>query len=587
MDSKFKIESVPAQRKQKILYWILVAVLIAGFQLLRLNQLNILWVNDDEMGYWGNAAYFAGHDWSGILQYGNYYSFGYGVFLAPLFIIFKNPVMLYRAAIFLNVLFLIVAFAFAYKTAEQIYPKIDVRMNVGLSMISVLTSGAVVEAEIAWSETLILLLTWLLIFCFVKYLYTEKTRYFYLFLVGNILIYMVHQRMVGVVIASGMMLTYCVYKKKVSKKQLLIAGVIIILGLFFASLIKEYTQTALWAKDMADSKISAQNVNDYSGQMDKLKLIFSNPENFLDFILLAFGKLLYFSFASYLGVYLIAYSWIHNCIKKENTKETLVLQYVLLSIMGMIAITTIGMYPTVRNDATIYGRYAESLTGPVILLAFGNLLNLYQKQVKENMLVIGFGAVLDTIIAYIVALVLWQPDMTPFSLNCIAMGRYIDGNTFLLGKFIGELWIMTGILLIIIFLYSYRTKAAYGLLGLALLFVYNNEAFIYKLHIENWQSIKKNVLQMLQDNAAYLDNSKNETVYYMLQGDFNKDANRSTLQFAMQDKTVVCVDIYNYEDKLEEAETLFIDSECPVLRDIVKEYDVLDQSGTLLLCKKR
>lgn len=587
MDSKLKIESVSAQRKQKILWWILAAALIVGFQLLRLNQLNILWVNDDEMGYWGNAAYFAGHDWSGILQYGNYYSFGYGVILAPLFVIFKNPVMLYRAAIFLNVLFLVLAFVFAYKIAEQIYPKMDIRMNIVLSMISILTSGAVVEAEIAWSETLILLLTWLLIFCFVKYLYTEKNRYFYLFLIGNVWIYMVHQRMVGIVIASSMMLVYCVYKKRVSGKQLLIASVILVLGLCLASWIKEYTQTALWAKDVAGSKISAQNVNDYSGQMDKLKLIFSSPENFFDFVLLAFGKLLYFSFASYLGVYLIAYSWIRNCIKKENAKETIVLQYILLSIMGMIAITTIGMYPTVRNDATIYGRYAESLTGPVILLAFGNLLNFCRTEAKEKMLVIGFGAVLDTIIAYVVALILWQPDMTPFSLNCIAMGRYIEGNTFLLGKFIGELWSMTGILLIIIFLYAYRTKAAYSLLSLALLFVYNNEAFIYKLHIENWQSIKKDVLQMLQDNAMYLDNSENETVYYMLQGDFNKDANRSTLQFVMQDKTVVCVDIYNYEDKLEEAETLFIDSECPVLQDIVKEYDVLDQSGTLLLCKKR
>ena len=62
-----------------VLWFFCVICLISILLIRHLDSLYAPWVNNDETGYWGAAAYFAGYDWSDILQYSDYYSFGYGI----------------------------------------------------------------------------------------------------------------------------------------------------------------------------------------------------------------------------------------------------------------------------------------------------------------------------------------------------------------------------------------------------------------------------------------------------------------------------------------------------------------------------
>ena len=56
----------------------------------------------DEFGYWSYAAAAAGYDWSGIVSLNSYYSYGYSAILLPVFMLFQDGLIAYRAAVAVN-----------------------------------------------------------------------------------------------------------------------------------------------------------------------------------------------------------------------------------------------------------------------------------------------------------------------------------------------------------------------------------------------------------------------------------------------------------------------------------------------------
>ena len=64
----------------------------------------------DEFGYWTYAATLSGCDWSDIVSLGSYYSFGYTLILYPIFQIFQDSIVAYRAAVTVNFLLMILAY---------------------------------------------------------------------------------------------------------------------------------------------------------------------------------------------------------------------------------------------------------------------------------------------------------------------------------------------------------------------------------------------------------------------------------------------------------------------------------------------
>ena len=68
------------------------------------------YILNDEIGYWSNAAFFSGYDWSSIANSIGYYSYGYSIILAPVLYFTKNPMLSYQIAIILNGVFLACGF---------------------------------------------------------------------------------------------------------------------------------------------------------------------------------------------------------------------------------------------------------------------------------------------------------------------------------------------------------------------------------------------------------------------------------------------------------------------------------------------
>ena len=65
----------------------------------------------DEFGYWTYASTLSGCDWSDIVSIGSYYSFGYTLILYPIFRLFKDSIYVYRTAVTINFMLMIIAYA--------------------------------------------------------------------------------------------------------------------------------------------------------------------------------------------------------------------------------------------------------------------------------------------------------------------------------------------------------------------------------------------------------------------------------------------------------------------------------------------
>ena len=111
---------------------------------------------NDELGYLGNAAAFAGYDWHEIMQGCAWYSFGWSLILTPLFIVFDDMLIIYKSINVLNAILCVITFVLQYKLLTKCFCRLN---NYYLALISFVTCcypAVLINSSMAWSETWLL-----------------------------------------------------------------------------------------------------------------------------------------------------------------------------------------------------------------------------------------------------------------------------------------------------------------------------------------------------------------------------------------------------------------------------------------------
>ena len=90
------------QRRQSRIYFTYILLIIFAIFGYGIRKICCFTLFPDEFGYWASAARWAGYDWSDVAGLGSYYSFGYGVLLLPLLKLISDGILLYRAAVGMN-----------------------------------------------------------------------------------------------------------------------------------------------------------------------------------------------------------------------------------------------------------------------------------------------------------------------------------------------------------------------------------------------------------------------------------------------------------------------------------------------------
>ncbi len=420
--------------EKKALYRVLmfvIPVFMALYYLRNLGKINMIFVLPDEYGYWMTAATFAGYDWSGLSGLSLYYSYGYSIILMPLFWIFKDSVLMYKAAICLNALLYIGAYFISCACGFRLADAMS--LNFGITstdkkndvtaviyrrkLVVVIICGVialycnnVVQVNIAWSEALLYFMFWLSFYTLLRYCESKNIFVLAAFGVEVVYMYIIHQRMLGVLIAAGMTvagmaiksIVYHVnfrrqslqgdetgkdckttYIKKIASVVIVISIVVIFAIVFFA--VKKSLTASLWSSQPED-RIS---VNNFSGQVGKIAALlsldgiinlFCHVCGKFFYLFVASGSVIFWAFVGAIGIILkvILCTKSHRISVQNNEayKKTCRMMpayiYMLLSLLGLMGINCIFMNGQGgRIDNVVYGRYIEPVAG--VLLLFGVL----------------------------------------------------------------------------------------------------------------------------------------------------------------------------------------------------------------------
>lgn len=356
--------TVLSHRASYIIFTIILSIILAAVYLIHIPDLYQLYVLHDEFGYWANAAYFSGYDWSGAASLSPYYSYGYSILLVPFMLIFRNSVYMYRAAIVLNCAFYVAAFYISLLCVRRLWQERSHYVTALICFAAALYCNNLLQVNISWGEALLYFLYWLSFYTLVLYCQKRSPVTLITFIAECFYMYMVHQRTLGVIIAAFMVLTAVFLSdRNINLKKLIVPALATLTLIAICVLAKSMVIDNVWK--WSDSRLAGQN--DYSGQMNKLMLLFTGKNGIVRLLMHVCGKFFYLIVASCSLIFWGILSECHMIFTKNRNRMSPVHLYILLSLLGTVAIVSIYMINGGRIDCVVYGRYIDFLVGPLIL----------------------------------------------------------------------------------------------------------------------------------------------------------------------------------------------------------------------------
>ena len=390
--------------------WLWCAIILSFLiNIMFIGKSYMIYLSTDEQAPFAVAAYLNGVDWSPTTRNLAYYSYGYSFILAPIFWLTNSAKALYRGAIVVNALMASAIVPLAWSIGKKINRQISDKLLIGIAFCVAHYSCIIVRAHLALYEMTLITLMWVLTWLYFSM--EEKPKVWKYILFGVLLVYgyMVHQRMLGVVLAGC--LTLAVHfvrnlKEKKDRKLLiwLIAAAAAIAVVFMVhGELKVNFKAALWQGS------ATGNGNDFEsldGRFDK----YLTRQGFNDLIKECFGQMYYMGVATFLFGFVGAFYLLKTNLqtlaalfsrKKKMPEYAMGHLFILLAFGASFGISVMFMAGgTHRADFLVYGRYIEMTFGPILLIGLISLLSKEQKPGIFSLLSVGALVVCTLITDY-------------------------------------------------------------------------------------------------------------------------------------------------------------------------------------------
>lgn len=521
---------------------IFLTILLFGIYIKNISDISVFSILDDEFGYWANAAYFAGYDWSGVASNIKYYSYGYSIILTPLFLIFDDPIVMYKVSILLNAIMLYCSFLLCYDISKKLSRDTNRTVLILISFVISMYPAYIVQTNVAWCESALIFFVWLLVRLLMSI--NDKSKQVTLLVLGmlSFYIYIIHQRAIGIVISS--IIVVCIMKitNKITWTQLcwFFIGIVLLLSIHVA--VKDNLQANLY--------LSSQNIaaNDFSGQIKKIRDLFTF-NGFINFIRIYASQLFYIGTASFLMVFLAMYEIAIKLTSSfkdlyytrklniiDKNEKIFLYMFLIIAFCFTTFISALFMTEPSRIDHIVYGRYNEMLIGPIILIGFMNLIS--DKAKIRNIIYIITIYLFLTVITNLV-LTIYGIESNNF-IN--ASGLYVKptiANSY--NVFTSSIISIIGFMCIYI---SFCLKKPRNIAAIAatLLFIsylfYNTANPFVKKYL-----VAPNIARTENEKIAEFiySNDENLPIYFLLSDDFMKNIYKDFHQFLLADKRIICI----------------------------------------------
>ncbi len=367
--------------------YLIFALFCLGTLVLRLfyiTKVNGPFVYPDELGYWAHAAHMAGDTWAGVMDGVSWYAFGHSFVLLPALLLSNQMAVVYKIAVLFQVVMCLFVYGLAYVIARRLFPSLGVFQRGMLAFTATSFSSYIFYSYVTMCETLVTLLVWLVLYEVVSL--EERDAWWKGALLGVTVgfAYMVHNRMISIVIAVFMCAALLVLLRRLHGKTAVLclaafAGMFVLNSLIKAELIGMVENNPVI--DALGFTVEMGRANSGDAQIQKLFMLFT-PNGFLQFILNALGQIWECLSATYLlfglgGVYAVRRIY-RGCKDRENVCLYL---FPTAAVLLSIAVTAVFFFAAplseaagkTRIDTLFFARYNECFLGMLLLLGIGLL----------------------------------------------------------------------------------------------------------------------------------------------------------------------------------------------------------------------
>lgn len=337
---------------------------------INIRDLDHVYILNDEFGYWAHAVSFVGYDWKELISETPYYSWGYSLWLIPIVAILPTPSLWYKAAILLNVCFLICSYFICFKIGRKLFPSINPKIMALISMIVIIYPSNIDYSQIAWTETLCYFLFWLETYILSRLEEEFCITFYVLSVLVALYSYSVHNRNIGILISFIITITIIMIKHRVGILSFLTLPIFLIIGYKGIDLVKLHQIKSLWSSSKVSSVnnvgINSSTIASYTSRIaNEMKLSFISVAGKLFYILISFELLLPSACIAYVKE---VYS---SLSAKRVQHEYIVCKlWIFLSSILMLGVCSLQMnHWESRKDMIVYSRYFENTMGPLLLLS--------------------------------------------------------------------------------------------------------------------------------------------------------------------------------------------------------------------------
>lgn len=441
---------------------IVLALVLFITNIRNISILNGPYMFNDELGYLGNAAAFAGKDWHYIMQRCAWYSYGWSMIISPLFMIFSNMQIIYRCINILNALLVVSVFLMQRHILMKMFTAVDSNILTAISACVCSYPYILVNSSMAWCE-IWLLFTFTAITLFLYYM-IQYPKTYKVFIWGVMLyyFYVCHNRMVSVVIAGSIVFLVLCLIKKYKKKDIFFYTIALLASHLIFGQFKEHLISLNWRDGLPSG-------NDMASGIEVFKNLLS-LEGLKNFVSVICSQFIYICTSTYglvpFGLFVCILKIVSK-IKNKNINDVILEIWLTLSFLGTFAISTIAVGAQMdissrRVDHIFYGRYYEPVC--ILILAYGisNLLE-WIINIKRNMFysaVYFFIVGLCTTVSFFIVGNLNNPQINAPNVSGIYMYARIIGNPIYF-IFIAALFGLIGFTIMISCLSSKRKVSKY------------------------------------------------------------------------------------------------------------------------------
>lgn len=519
-------------------YYILFCVIIFVMATWYLPQIYQPTLMDDEFAYWGIAQYFDGTDWSSVMSYSRYYSYGYSFVLYIILQFFKNPVYMYRAAVAVNGLLLCGTFLVMDSIFRKIFSNTDRGLICAVSFLMTVMPCNLAFANVTLTENLLLF-----VFCVIVRLFCDMDKDFSIWksiLLGILLVYsyMVHQRMIGVMAAAVIVLIAMCIRKKIGWKQGAAVAAAMIVMMAAHIFIKADLKDSLWLNSAASS------VNDYGSLSDRLVKICSSVKGIAVYGISVLGKLFYFASATYMvGIAGLAVI-IRKAYKslKDNADKMYIYMFILLSFLLVTAVAAIFFYNPLTLASLLYGRYMELLYPLVTGIGIIWLYETGKANYRKVILMLGTISVVYLVSGMVLKLFAAHRNLEWLNyISCSQMYKYMSGDHLPFIKTMAKVLLVTAAFALYLGIKKYKKQADIVIIAAVVALSWYTSDFSIK-------AVNLPLQKSKYESHGIVDYIKREgigshKIYYYVKEDESTDTSvyREYMQYWLQDKPVYCV----------------------------------------------